>query len=567
MTDPNASPNQTNFQDSQDFEIDINKIYQTIIGYIDGKRSYVNVTGYSTTQLYNSITGSSDSTTVNNLVPSKTIQESRCHAFYRIIGFPVVSSGFQIYNPGHPKVVFATGTTLDLAAKIAIANDPIAGFNLLSLARENYALNAATTFTTPTTIDAGTLALSGGANPANLRDFNAPFIKSPSSNFDVDVTDQTYSVNLVGSVGGVSVPLTQYQDAAGNKPTSLSSLRTHIIRPFIVDPRIDFTVSPNTNLIGVPFVPDASYLQINASTKTFADPPLLETVIRDIYSVNNQLQNSGSFTQSLASFIKNISSTPVDETILGQINQNDISQLSQNSQFLQFLSLAQAMMKKLVDAQNIIYNAQSQYYWVPIPAINLGPEGSSSVQPVFLPNMISSTLVTPADGTIFVKTAQFVFSQSNQNPQASAPGNAIPDPGGLAVAVKCIFQSLGPNSTAGYTNNSSQTLDMLSAKRTTTLSQANDALRTIEIIMGEFSGLGLCDIIAIIAALYLMPPASLLGFLDPDALSRMNTQFNHTFTSPGIQQAMTDFTATLQQFYQLMGAVYQVTAATQGLSV
>ena len=30
--------------------------------------------------------------------------------------------------------------------------------------------------------------------------------------------------------------------------------------------------------------------------------------------------------------------------------------------------------------------------------------------------------------------------------------------------------------------------------------------------MGEFSGLGLCDIIAVMGALYIMPKASLLGF-------------------------------------------------------
>jgi hypothetical protein len=84
--------------------------------------------------------------------------------------------------------------------------------------------------------------------------------------------------------------------------------------------------------------------------------------------------------------------------------------------------------------------------------------------------------------------------------------------------------------------------------------------------MGEFSGLGLCDMIAVLGALYTMPPLSLLGFLDTDAFARFSTQFNNPgYVNPGLQTAMKDFCLTVSQFYQLMDAVYKLEATAQGI--
>lgn len=557
MTDPNSSPLQSNFYDAQIYEIDIDKIYQDYIQVIDSRRSYVNIIGQNTTQLYQSIQGNSTATTTNNLVPSKSYQESRCHALYRIIGFPVVSNGKKMYNPGLDIV-----NPGNLSDKIGIASDPITDFIKLSNFREQYPLGNSKVFSNPTTVDAGALALSGGANPAGRRKFQAPFLLS-SGVYDMDTNDQSYAGVFTSIVGEDEVDLTLYRDGSGNSP-NLSNLpydRFHIISPFIVDPRIDFTVSPASRKIGVPFVPDKSYLKISATD--YVDVPILEIVIRDLYAVNNQLSSSGSFTQSFANFIKAIATAP-DETILGQINQNDIQQLSQNSQFLQFLNIIQAMIIKLVEAEKNIAGAQSLYYWLPVTSTS-GPEGGSTVQGVFLPDQQQPSLTTVADGNILKATAQSLFSQTNQNPQASA-AQGIPDVGGFAVP---LHNSMGPSSSSSFVNNSSQTLASLGAKRQDILSKAGDALRTVEIVMGEFSGLGLCDIIAVLASLYTMPPGDLLGFLDDDALARMNQQFNHNppFTSPGIDQALTSLSSTVNQFYQLMDAIYDKVAGEQGLSV
>lgn len=570
-TDANSSPLQSNYQDNQIYEIDIDQIYNDYIQNIDNKRSHVNVRGQNTQQLLAAIGGNPEAPTTNNLVPAKSLQESRCHAFFRIIGFPVVNHNqSKYYNPGHD-IIYGQ-RSIDLAAKIAIAEDSIANFDMLSNAREQYPLRSMKIFATPNTIDAGVLSLSGGANPGGMRPFSSPFLINQQP-FDVVATNQAYSGVYVSIVGGGSpgdsgegnINLIQYYDASYNTPasTTLTPDKYHIIKPFIVDPRIDFTCSPSTNRIGVPFVPNNSFLQI--SSTVYAEPPILEIVIRDRFTVTNQLQNSGDITQQFATVIKEASTAPPDQSLLGQISQNNIQQLSTNSQFVQFVNIVQAMVKKLVEAQKNIASAQSQYYWVPVPSTS-GPEGGSSIQGVFLPPTVAvqtanniTPLVTSYDADILIRTAQSLFSQTQQNAQASS-AIGQPDPGGFAVSLK---NSLGPSSTSSYVNSSMVNLDGLTSRRQGILSKSSDSLRTIEIIMGEFSGLGLCDMIAVLGALYTMPPLSLLGFLDIDAFARFSTQFPG-YSNPGIRKAMTDFCTTVNQFYQLMEAAYQSELSNQG---
>lgn len=575
-TNANSSPLQPNFEDDQIYEINIDQMYQDYVQKIDSKRSYVNIMGQNTSQLLQAIGGNPNAPTSNNLVPAKTYQESRCHAFFRIIGFPVVNDDMsKMYNPGHD--IIYGNRTITLSDKIDIANNPITGFEALSNFREQYFLNNLKIFNNPTTVDAGALSLSGGANPAGRRSFASPFLKNQAP-FDMVINNQNYPGVYTSIVGGGShgdstsgnVSLNKYYDAGYNVPasTTLPPLKFHIIKPFIVDPRIDFTCSPTTNRIGVPFVPNNSFLQI--SSTVFAPPPVLEIIIRDRVTVNNQSQQIGELTQEFAKFIKAAASAPPDQSILGQINQNDYQQLATNTQFLQFVNIIQAMVKKLIDAQTNISSAQSQYYWLPVPSTS-GPENGCSVQGVFLPpstaiqvaNNIQS-LFTSADGDILVSTAQSLFSQTQQNSQASA-AQGQPDPGGYARSF--VNSALGPSYSSAYENNSMVTQTNLGAKRQTTLAKSSDALRIVEIIMGEFSGLGLCDMIAILASLYTMPENSLLGFLDTDAQTRMNTEYNHTFTNPGLATAMKDFCTTINQFYQLMDALYQNEAVSQGLSV
>ena len=105
---------------------------------------------------------------------------------------------------------------------------------------------------------------------------------------------------------------------------------------------------------------------------------------------------------------------------------------------------------------------------------------------------------------------------------------------------------------------SSNTMETLANKRNKKLSDAGSALQTIEMIMGEFSGLGLCDIIAVIGTLYTMDIEDLLGFLDQDAYARAQTLLGSSLPAQNssITGSMTGLLQGVSGFYQVMDAMY-----------
>lgn len=553
--------NQANFQNNQIFEIDIDKIYSDFIQEIDSVRSYVNTTNPNNTKNLYKLLNPNNLTPVSNTIkPEISLQESRCHAFFRLIGFPVVASNYKIYNPGHD-IIKNPNRSINLEDKVLIAMSPIEGFDKLSFERETYVSKMNNIFATPSSIDAATLALSSGtsgSNSINLRKFSAPLDKNPDP-FDMNFANQSYSLEMKCLVGKKEMPLAQFQNPDGSFPTKLTSSHRHIIKPFIVDPKIDFTVYPAANRIAVPFVPDQSFTKMSAGI--FVKRPLLEKIIRERFSVTNQIENTGTASQSLINYIKNIPSIQ-DQNIINQISTGDVYKLSEKSKFVQFLNIIQEMMTKLVDSIRLIHKAQGLYYWVPKPSNN-GPEGGCFVRDIFIPTLISKDLVTTNDFNILLKIAQ---SSSNQMNSQTSKLDGVPDVGGFAFN-NFFENTFSPDTTESFGDTSQLSLDKLNTTRTRVLQRSNEALRTIEIIMGEFSGLGLCDIIAILGALYIMPKEKLIGFLDTDSYARLisNSEYKdiaqHDFVD-----TMNSFTATVKDFYNLMDKIYQDILHNNGLS-
>jgi hypothetical protein len=196
---------------------------------------------------------------------------------------------------------------------------------------------------------------------------------------------------------------------------------------------------------------------------------------------------------------------------------------------------------------------------VPVPNI-AGPENGLNVQGVFLSTNITPDFVTAADQSIIQAKLRVTVNQINAQ---TAQISSNPDKGGFAF--DNFKNNFGTDTTSSLGDIGTQSLQKLTDIRNNDLRKANDALRTVEIIMGEFSGLGLCDIIAVMGSLYIMPKESLLGFLDSDAILRMNKKLNLNETSPGINKAMADLTNTVQGFYNIMDQIYQDITQNNGL--
>lgn len=590
---------QSQFQNNQDFDLDINEMYQDfVVGTSDNKdnvaiddmRSQININATqpqlskmlldsilassvnnSTSQQANPSTGTNNTTTPTQ----QLVAESRCHTFYRIIGFPVVANDFKFYNPGFDSI-----RTISLTDKVSIAEDPIDGFEALSNARETYVNNNNKIFSNPTSINAGVYSLTSGTynsnGTVNKRVFNSSFLKSTDA-FDTVITNQNYKLGFISLVGNQEILLQEFEDINGSSAdNSIFNYHLHIIKPFIVDPRIDFSVYPidsgtKANVskkVAVPFVPDQTFLKISANA--FAQRPLLEKILRERFSQDNQITNSGTSTQNILDFVSSFTAIK-NETLVQTISSGDLYNLSQQSAFAQFLNMAQAMMKKLVEAMNMVHQQQGLYYWLPQPSTS-GPEGDFTVRPVFVSSQVSNSLYTQNDFNIILKVAQAAV---NNLSVSNAQSNSVPDVGGFAFSGFSL--TFAPDTSDSTGSNSSQSLDKMNTTRDQSLTKAGNSLQVIEMIMGEFSGLGLCDIIVILASLYIMPQNLLLEFLDSASLNRMQIALNDPNgnvikkdisddTTPGIKIAMQSLTDTANNLYQIMEQIFQDTFNNNGLN-
>lgn len=551
---PNTNQTKT-AQDNLKYDININKVYQDFIQNIDSIRSYVNIGDQNNSKLLDNIskdifTGAATSGQFN---PENSPQESRCHAFYRIIGFPVIAADDRIYNPGHD-IIVEEGRKITDDEKLSIVNNPLLGFVGLSNERERLFKYYLKFFSNKSNGLGGVYALS----LLNIRNFSSPFEKNADAiEKPFTIYNQSYKVKDDGLVGDNRIKLQEYVDAQNKVPEQYNNERFHIIKPFAVDPRIDFT-TPSDRRIAVPFVRDDSQLRVN-DTKS-VKKPLLEKIIRDRFSLENQESKSGTLVQSAIEQMKNIINIK-DDSLIQTISSGNIYGITEVNKISKITEIIRATMLALYKAKLGAQIAQVKHYWLPIPDAK-GPEMGCSIHPIFphcYNNEYNGKFVTAPDFAIL--KSQYIETMSSIT-QEVAKLNAIPDPGGYGLSA--FINTFDDQTSDALGNTNKKDLDKRLKEREQYLSAANNHLRTIEIITGEFSGLGLIDIMVILGGLYLIPPNSLLGFLDLDAYSRARSYIKSLPENnpSNIQVALKDLTAKVIFLYSIVEKFSQKFAGT-----
>lgn len=533
--------NQNNYKSGQDFQIDILKAYDTYIKPIDEMRSKTNVTSPENERRIRQKIGNANARvdSIQSLLkPEIDYQESRCHAFYRLIGFPVYN-GVNKYSPGWDKP--SPSKNIKLADKKQIIVNPLEGFISLSNKREEFAQNFLSLFSKNTSIDASTIALSSSTN---TRAFAAHIETLGGPLSDLVPDTQSYILPLNGRVGKTKPSLKEYIGPFGSVPSSkLTDKRYHIITPFLVDARYDITV-PTKQMVAVPF---AKPTDLKASETVIVKRPWIEKVIEDRLS-GEQTVVKGSL-EALQEYVKN-NPTINDTDLVEKVTRN--FSLSKQQQFTHFIDMIRSMIEELVNAQREIEKIQKEYYWIPLVS-NTGPEGGVGVRPLIISQDISDKgLMTDKDfyliQSLLIKTSNEIVKQY----QAATGEGSFAFSGG-----EFVDAAFNAQNTDAENNVSTQSYEQLNKKRNLAMAQAGKALQKVEIIMGEFSGLGLCDIFAIIASLYLIPIEDLLGFLDSDALYRSQIASNVSIVPSSLETSMTSLTNTVKDFYNLMDKMYE----------
>lgn len=515
MVDNNDTSQQQKFIDDQNFDIDLSKIYSAYIKEIDNIRSYVSIVDSKNKIDLQAKDIGEINTAVNqiDIIP----QESRVNAFYRLIGLPIINDNNSFYNPGYDIDNISADKKNE---KLNIAKNINNKTLTTLLNREKYSQDISKIYSVPDIISSIFLLSS-----RNTRKFNATVDKN-NLNFVIEPKDSSYEIEYT-SAGVLKTDYRKYvaEDATTTVITKQRGLdlnllnpanatRYHFIRPLMVDPRVEFSIRPYTNQMCVPFVKDKSKTIIISQDVVTKGPvylkkPLLEKIYIDRYSFSSKLGSIGeTFTQAKDYAEDNYIIFSND--FLSKIYNDPTTPVAVINIFNNYLNIIKNMLSRLNSALNDLDKAENLYCYVPV-VDSRGIEYGITTRNIVLndPNKTKEeiNIVNKSVKNLVNKITPNITQEVNDEGFAFSEISSLTDPA---------------NSDA-FGNVNEEDLASLLAKRNNICSKAGKALQDIEVILGESGGIGLCDIISMYLALYLLEDEYFIDLFDQDCLNRLKS--------------------------------------------
>lgn len=524
---PEAAP-EDSVEDLQSADFDIRNLQKKFIVPIDEKRSSALAGQSRSRRLVSDPNGIPVSEFISRQLEDVAFDplsftESRVHAFYRVLGLPVMDASGNIFNPGFDP---------DLTIKQKERNQKLISNiseEILDIMdkREQEAIRRKIIFENQT-IDATTFALVLPiVKPFNVMLEGVGPIEKDEQSFDI-VERQSPFNPLTTSVVKLD----------GSDVDNFFSSGTHILKPFITDPRVVLTVLPDSNQICAPFLKDIE------STKLDCERTLQRPGIEEICRLRlRQVKDNESFaanalarfaqTGSVLSAEEEAQLTTVDgdldikQAVLALLGKNEITQSElereiqglTSIEFLQIDKLTKSMksaIDQLASAICEINKISRLINWFPAPD-RRGPEFGSSITQAFI-RYVNDELNSPIDNAIRELSLKSYQASQSRDPSTEDIGTfALP-----------------------YMENATQdTFDVqlkdLTEQREKLGLRAGEQLAVVEIVTGEVSGLGLIDILAIYTALWAIPIEALISLLDDNAFERLYV-FNPELRTAEVQE-------------------------------
>ncbi len=474
---------------------------------------------------------------VRSQTPGDGFLESRLNAFYRMMGFPIVKNNLEFFSPGYDVNLNTDQDGLFEHKLITahVANNKQVVSQQLNPREQVFK-------------DYNKIFAAGGFNSRTLalgslhiRSFEGQFGSTGPLEFD------SKQVQLVSQR---ITELTKYYAVSSDKTLMLSVLKSgnhlaskHPLKPFVVDPRIE--ILPDTNLIAAPFLINSA--QLACFNGTSYKRPYIERVIS--LRLNNQNN-----VKSNVNINKIISDIKADNNVTSAVLLNTASNPEKNLQnsdvvvFNNLFKIIKALVKELIKNIKEAADVSRTINFQPIPHPVKGIEGEMSILGVeqkdnnnqeIEKNIIELYNKTSLDTSAFtldfgpqgkVDEGNFVFSNIDD----------------VVFSADKVAQK-----------STKEQLDELISLRTRACNSGIESIRNIEYIMGEFSGLGLIDIIAIQAAFWLMDRDKLVGLIDARAYARLkehrpNLNVKGISRSEDIFESLKDFETKLKDIYLLI---------------
>jgi hypothetical protein len=424
-----------------------------------------------------------------DLSTSSSPSESRCHTFYRMLGLPTISPDGSLISPGFPLKDKDHQKSIDGkipdSVKKAISD------------RENGAQYRTNLFSARNG-DTSVFGLSL-ATPNGQRKFSIDV----GSLDDITLTPQAIPAR------------TQYinrffQNSDGSAIVNKFETVSHPLAPFITDLVITSNVEPksgsNSVLVGQPFL-DKKDLEYESGK--YAKRPGLEFIIRTKLRESNVLQSLLTAAQTV---VPNIST---QAGLIGVgISEDDAARLFQEG--LIDVYTVNDLFKTYKGLINVYYNAVKtiadigkDIIWIPMPNEG-GPESGS---------VVNSTFVVPS----YYLDSWEIERRLSELKVKSLLAKTQVDIGTNDDNSSLVYGDFTISEFSNVANTFENDLADENSKRSSLEAQGSDALRIIEIIGGEVSGLGLIDIIAIYLSLWALDVPTLLNLIDDSAAARLNS--------------------------------------------
>lgn len=512
---------ETGTDDVQTIDCDVDSLRQKFIAPIDNIRSY--------SKPGSTFSGKANEPFDGMETSSSGPLESRGHAFLRFIGFPVATeNGF--YNPGfNPQGTGFLGELDGVAQKQEKINKEFsqATFTSTITDREQDALDNAAIFARQdlnSSLYAILLTTTSGLRPfQNFKEGVGPFEvdeQSFTSDFRQFIANDFFrdNPNLDAAETAALIEL------AGSKYSD----GRHILKPFVVDPRIDITVMPDTSRVAVPFLPDAESLMLDQNKSVRR--PGIELIIRErlrkssseddnYYQTIQKLANDeiGPSDLVIVQGGATVSTRDLRSAAEAVLDDNEVTSGSiielqgittvQVKYITDLVKTLKCLVGVLRDSLEAVSRVQSLINWVPVPSIG-GPElGSNGAK---LATTGTSNTLTNIDRRINSLKLQRFAAQRKITEEVDLGEFASP-----------FAETTNTNDISRF----DQEIAELTAKRNKIADIGFRAMGRIETIVGEASGLGLIDIIAIYIALWAMKEDALISLLDDLSFQRLVDNF------------------------------------------
>lgn len=499
---PKLAPD-SSFEDLNELDNDINNLFNTYVKPIDAIRSKaMPILSSDLVKDDNSLSSALNSDFKNLEISSKPL-ESRCHAFYRMLGLPVVDEKGNFYNPGFD---FSGG---DNKQKQAVQNNIINGSKTLQnliTNREKYVKEVSNMF--------------------NKQDFESsvygillrhpiPFKLIEDDKEPLYVDKQTFANNdretAAFILSSYNINFSEAILDIGKKYKTIQ----HVLKPFIVDFRIENCVTPSDFKICVPFLKDKKQTKID---NNYCLRPGLELILRQRLSDNNQDINFLKAAQNLLEQDSKVFETTVVSSNLlvntvqalaeEKVSNSNIQDILSNVSNVQIKTIAkliktmQIAVRQMLSSCNKLDQVSKTINFFPLFGVD-GPITGS------LNGKVKEGLKTSANN-IDQKITELKIKKLNSERNQ--------------INVENLGEFASPFVQNVFSENSVSVDDQLreiSSFKDRLVKDGLDFLKTIEIVKGEVAGIGLVDILAVYIALWSIDLDVLLTFLDDVSFNRM----------------------------------------------